>query len=101
VQINKQSFHVNIIELTDKDVLVWPDVVDKYKGNDITISSPHMSNISQGVVTQEARDKRRTNKTGVWRRRGASVIGQPINAPCPTHHEPSDTHVRMVWSPHG
>jgi hypothetical protein len=39
-------------------------VVDKYKGKNLIIGIPLTTNISQGVVTQKALNKRRTNKTG-------------------------------------
>jgi hypothetical protein len=32
MQIDKRPFPINVIELMDKKVLVWPDVADKNKG---------------------------------------------------------------------
>jgi hypothetical protein len=64
MQVDKQLFPINIIELTDKKVLIQTDVTDKDKGRNIIIGIPLTSNISQGVVTRKALNKIRTNKTG-------------------------------------
>jgi hypothetical protein len=64
MQIDKQLFSINIIELTDKKDLVRPDVGNKDKGKNIIIDNPRTSNISQEVVTRKAANKRRTKKTG-------------------------------------
>jgi hypothetical protein len=96
MQIYKQPFLVNIMELAGKKVLVRPDMADKYKGKNIIIGSPRTSEISQGVNTQEALDKR-INKTGGAR---ASTIGKPIKAPCPTHHRHFGACAQTVRNPH-
>jgi hypothetical protein len=43
MQIDRQPFLVNTLELTYKKVLVWLDVGDKYRGKSIIIGEPHKS----------------------------------------------------------
>jgi hypothetical protein len=62
MQIDKQPFPANMMELTDKKywfAQMWPIKIDKI----IIIGSPYTSKTSRGVITQKAPDKR-TNKTG-------------------------------------
>jgi hypothetical protein len=77
VQVDTEPFPINIIELTNKRVLVRPKVADKGKCKNIVIGDPHMSNISQGIA-QKAPD-RKTNKSGVTR--GVGSVEQPSKAP--------------------
>jgi hypothetical protein len=37
MQIDKHPIPINTIELTDKKVLVWPDVTDKDKGKILSL----------------------------------------------------------------
>jgi hypothetical protein len=61
--VDMQPFPVNVIELTNKKVLVRSEVADKGKGQNIVIGDPHTSNMSQGVIVRKAPDNN-TNKTG-------------------------------------
>jgi hypothetical protein len=70
IQVDTQPFHVNIVELARKKVLVWPEVANKGKGKNIFIGDPRTSNGSRGVVAQKALGKK-TNKT-----RGAGGQGR-------------------------
>jgi hypothetical protein len=45
MQIDKQSFPINMMELTDNKVLVRSDMTNKDKGKNIIIGSPHTSKI--------------------------------------------------------
>jgi hypothetical protein len=47
MQVDTQPFPVNIVEPTYKEVLVRSKVADKGKGENVVISDPHTSNISQ------------------------------------------------------
>jgi hypothetical protein len=71
MQIDTEPFTINIIELTNKKVLVRPEVADKDKGNNIVIGDPRTSNTSRGVVAQKALGKN-TNKTRGARGQGRS-----------------------------
>jgi hypothetical protein len=51
MQIDKQPFPVNIIELIDKKVLVRLEVADKGKCKNIIIDDSRKLNISRIVVT--------------------------------------------------
>jgi hypothetical protein len=51
-----------------KEVLVRPEVADKGKGENIVISDPHTSNISQEEIACKAPDKK-TSKSGGTKRR--------------------------------
>jgi hypothetical protein len=66
MQVDTEPFPINIIEPTNKRVLVRPKMVDKGKWKNIVIGDPHMSNISQGGIAQKAPD-RKTNKSRVTR----------------------------------
>jgi hypothetical protein len=49
MQIDKQPFPVNVIELTDENVLFRPDIANKDKDKkNIIIGDPCMSKTSQG-----------------------------------------------------
>jgi hypothetical protein len=61
MQVDMQSFPINVIELANKKVLVRPKVADKGKGKTIVIGDPRTSNISLGVIAWKAPDKK-TNK---------------------------------------
>jgi hypothetical protein len=63
MQVDTQPFPVNIIEPTCKEVLVRPEVADKGKGENIIISDPHTSNISQEEIARKTSDKK-TSKSG-------------------------------------
>jgi hypothetical protein len=63
MQVDTQPFSVNIIEHTCKEVLVRPKVADKGKGENIVISDPRTSNISQEKIARKAPDKK-TSKSG-------------------------------------
>jgi hypothetical protein len=63
MQVDTQPFPVNAIEPTCKEVLVRPEVVDKGKGENIVISDPRTSNISQEEIARKAPNKK-TSKSG-------------------------------------
>jgi hypothetical protein len=46
MQVDRQPFPVNTIEVTCEKVLVRPEMVDKGKGKGIIIGDPRISNIS-------------------------------------------------------
>jgi hypothetical protein len=48
MQIDKQPFPVNVIELADENVLFRPDIAKKEKDKNIIIGDPCMSKTSQG-----------------------------------------------------
>jgi hypothetical protein len=64
MKIDKQSLPFNTLELMDIKVLVWPGVANKGKGKNIIIGDPRTQNVSRGVDTLKALDKRKANKTG-------------------------------------
>jgi hypothetical protein len=43
MKIDKHPFPINMMELTDKKVLVWSNVADKDKGKNIIVVSPRTS----------------------------------------------------------
>jgi hypothetical protein len=63
MQVDTQPFPVNTIEPTCEEVLVRPEVADKGKGENIVISDPRTSNISQEEIARKALDKK-TSKSG-------------------------------------
>jgi hypothetical protein len=64
MQVDTQPFPVNTIEPACKEVLVRPEVADKGKGENIVISDPRMSNISQKEITRKAPDKETSKSRG-------------------------------------
>jgi hypothetical protein len=62
--VDTQPFTVNIIEPTCKEVLIRPEVADKGKGENIVISDPRTSNISQEIA-RKAPDKKTSKSGGV------------------------------------
>jgi hypothetical protein len=68
MQIDRQSFPINTLEMNGKKVLIWLEMADKGKGKNIVIGDPRTTNLSQGMTTQKALDKkgtiRTTNKIG-------------------------------------
>jgi hypothetical protein len=58
MQIDKQLFPINTLEINGKKVLVQPKMADKGKGKSVTIGDPYTPNLSQGVVTQKALGKK-------------------------------------------
>jgi hypothetical protein len=62
--VDTQPFPVNTIEPTCKEVLVWPEVADKGKGENIVTSDPRMSNISQEEIARKAPDKETSKSRG-------------------------------------
>jgi hypothetical protein len=57
MQVDKQPFPVNTIELTCEKVLVRPEMAGKGKGKGIIIGDPHISNISQKEIARKAPDE--------------------------------------------
>jgi hypothetical protein len=53
MQINKQPFPVNILDLKGKEVLVWLEVADKDKGKVIVISDPRMIDENKQILSRE------------------------------------------------
>jgi hypothetical protein len=64
MQVDTQPFPVNIIEPTCKEVLIRPEVADKGKEENIIISDPRTSNISQEEIAWKALDKKTSNSRG-------------------------------------
>ena len=63
MQVDTQPFSISTIEPTCKKASVWPEVADKGKGENIVISDPRTSNISQEEIARKALDKK-TSKSG-------------------------------------
>jgi hypothetical protein len=63
MQIDRQSFPINTLEMNGKKVLVRPELANKDKGKSVVISDPRMLNPSQGVATQKAPKKEGTVRT--------------------------------------
>jgi hypothetical protein len=53
-----QHFPVNILDLVDKKVLVWPDVVDKDKGKNIVIGDPHIIDEKTHICSKKQMSQR-------------------------------------------
>jgi hypothetical protein len=53
MQIDRESFFVNTLELTDKKVLVWLDVADKDKVKSIVIDEPHAINKTTHILSNK------------------------------------------------
>jgi hypothetical protein len=62
--VDTQPFPLNTIEPTCKEVLVRPEVTDKGKGENIVISDPRTSNISQEEIARKAPDKETSKSRG-------------------------------------
>jgi hypothetical protein len=75
MQVDTQPFPINTIEPTCKEVLVQPKVADKGKGENIVISDPRTSNISQEEIDRKAPNKK-TSKSGGVGGGGAQVRSQ-------------------------
>jgi hypothetical protein len=80
MQIDKQSFPVNIIDLGEKKVLVRPDVANKGKGKSDIISNPHVPNEVKWVTLGSLLHKRPLYITIRTKGTEASVVGQSIKA---------------------
>jgi hypothetical protein len=63
MNIDRQTVPVDTLGPVDKKVLVRPYSADKGKGKNIIIGDPRAPNLTHGVVTQKAIDKRKANKT--------------------------------------
>jgi DNA transposition AAA+ family ATPase len=53
MQIDRESFFVNILELTNKKVLVWLDVADKDKVKSIVIDEPRAINKTTHILSNK------------------------------------------------
>jgi hypothetical protein len=87
MQVDTQSFPINTIEPTCKEVLDRPEVVDKCKDKNTIIGDPCTSNVSQEGIARKAPD-RKTNKFGDTRGQDqpssrAKLLDSSI-ADCPT-----------------
>jgi hypothetical protein len=51
MQIEKQLFPINTLELNGKKVLVWLEAVDKDKGKSIVINDPCTINDSMTIMS--------------------------------------------------
>jgi hypothetical protein len=71
MKIDRQFVPVDTLGPVDKKVLVRPYSTDKGKGKNIIIGDPPAPNLTHGVVTQKAPDKRKANKTGCAMGHGA------------------------------
>jgi hypothetical protein len=76
-----QPFPLNTIEPTCKEVLVQPEVTDKGKGENIVISDPRTSNISQEEIARKAPDKETSKSRGA---RGQTQLRIQARQPDPS-----------------
>jgi hypothetical protein len=53
MQVDKQPFPVNTIDLDGKKVLVRPEVVDKEKGKGIHIGDPRVLDENRKILSRE------------------------------------------------
>jgi hypothetical protein len=67
MQVDTQPFPINIIEPACKKFLVRPGVAEKGKGENIVISDPRTSNISQEEIARKAPDKKTSKSRGAGR----------------------------------
>ena len=63
VQVDKQLFPINTLEINGNKVLVWPIQADKRHSKNKVTGDPRTPNLSRGVVTQKALGKRKTIRT--------------------------------------
>lgn len=61
MQIDKQLFPINTLELNGKKVLVWLEALDKDKGKSIVISDPCAINDSMTILSWEVIAQRTPN----------------------------------------
>jgi hypothetical protein len=61
MQVDTQSFPINIINLASKRVLVRLEVADKGKDKNIVIGDPRTSNISQKGIVGKLQTERLTS----------------------------------------
>jgi hypothetical protein len=71
IKIDRQFIHVDTLGRVDKKILVRPYSTDKGKGKNIISDDPRVTNLTHGMVTRKAPDKRKTNQTGGARGHGA------------------------------
>jgi hypothetical protein len=64
MQVDKQPFPINTIDVACKKILVRPEMVDKGKSKDIIIGNPRMSNISQKEIARKAPDDKAKKSGG-------------------------------------
>lgn len=67
MQVDKQPFPVNTLDLNGKEVLVWPEVTDKGKGKGVLIGEPRVPDenkktLSRKVFAERTPDKGETLK---------------------------------------
>jgi hypothetical protein len=81
MQVDTQPFSLNTVEPTCKEVLVRPEVTDKVKGENIVISDPRTSNISQEEIARKAPDKETSKSRGI---RGQTQLRSQARQPDPS-----------------
>jgi hypothetical protein len=74
MQIYRESFPINTLEMDSKKVLFRPEMADKSKVESIVIGNPCMLNRPRGVDTRKAIDKKENVRTN--NRTGGSGRGQ-------------------------
>jgi hypothetical protein len=77
MKIDRQSVPIDTLGPMDKKVLVRSCSTDKGRGKNIIVGDPRVPNLSCGVVTRKAPDKRKSNKTG-----GGMEHGDPSLPKC-------------------
>jgi hypothetical protein len=90
MQINKQPFPVNILDLKGKKVLVWLEVGAKDKGKVIVISDSRMIDenkqiLSREVIAKKTLDGNKTLKITIWTERTGGKHGRVINSTLLSH----------------
>jgi hypothetical protein len=80
-QVDTQPFPANTIEPTCKEVLVWPKVADKGRGENIVICYPRTSNISQEEIARKALNKKTSKSRGA---RGQTQLRSRARQPDPS-----------------
>jgi hypothetical protein len=64
MQVDRQPFPVNTIDVACEKVLVRPEMADKSKSKDIIIDDPRTSNISQKEIARKALDDKAKKSGG-------------------------------------
>jgi hypothetical protein len=72
MQIDGQSFHINTLEVNDKKVLIRSEMSNKGKGKSVVIGGPCTLNLSRGVDTRKA-----SNKKGIVRTTNNTIREKP------------------------
>jgi hypothetical protein len=97
MQIDRQLFPINTLEIKGKKVLLRPEVAHKTKSNSIIVGDPHAPNPSRGVVTRKALSKKGSVK---YTKSTGSTEGKHDRIP---DQSLLSSYCRTVWTirPHG